>query len=915
MSVERPIPILVDQRNWSQELKEAIIKEVQSAQLVGLDIETHDADRHEGLNKLMKVKDDGTKGKTAKLIFDTNRTTVTGFSIYCDGQDHAFYFNLAHADVENRLAWSEAKQVLDAVQSTSYHIAHNAPYERTMLRKSLGHRLGNNVICTMQMAVSAWNPDTYDVEDFLQPGFGGIAKLFPDVNREFYSFEPGDALSNEQEELLYKVIAKESDSDHSYNGFIKKIKYGYGLKALSEKFLGYKQTSFDEVLRGRAHMGLITGEEVAAYGADDAWVAVKLYHKILEWMMNRNPAAIPTFFAQENPMTKVFSNVWGEGVRIDLDSVKKNGERERSQVAATLRTMKAAVKAMLPFPTDWHDKLVKYDPDKYKVEKYRGDVERWANMPDSEVDFTQCYQVRSAISKAWAAEMGKPESKGMSINYYQVVRCILYDLLRCSFQLSDGKIQSDKDAQDKMRARFIKKEIEAQRIHFDPKDKAQKFPLRLHCTDEEWTRAKNTIIILDCFKSMASSDTTMKLFINKYMNLTDPETGRVYPVLNSLLASRRMALAEPNLSQLGKFTAGAYVRSFFKADEDDHVVLTMDWSSVELVLIGDQSGDPEFAIVFGKLPFGDLHSETAAALLDLEVKVFKKLPDAKQKRTDIGKPANFGYWYSGALGTVANELGLSSEQMWEFVDRYRTKFHVAESWRQATIQEGRENGFITLPDGHHRYRFESTYLWAQYMRQKAEPYGDQVKKFIDICIKKIQTRSGNQLVNSKIQGTCATLAKRSIIKMTEEVIPTEGYDARFMFPVHDELVFSVHRSQVWRFKNSLHTTMCEHPDIVTRLLLDASCAIGLNYQAWHPVNNPRGQIELDELTKLPFLPEDRWGQKATQEEVELIVEYLFSAEGDTRFAPLVDKDKAVKEAVAEFLEKAHVEAMKEDVDV
>lgn len=910
-----PVSILVDARNWA-DLKEAILEEMANSPLTGIDIETHDHNRHEGLNRLMKVNDEGFKSTATKLIFDTNRTVVTGFSIYADGKDHAFYFNLAHADVENRIPWSEARQVLEAIPPTACHIAHNAPYERTMLSKSLGHKLGSNVICTMQLAVSAFNGDTYDVDDFLAPGLGGMEKLFPAIRREYYSYNPGDALTKEQEELLYKVIAKESDADHSYNGFIKKISYGFGLKGLTKKFLGYEQQTFAAVLGDKPHMGALTGEEVARYGADDAWVAVKLYHKLIDYLLKNNPAVVPIFFTQENPMTEVYSEVWGHGVRIDREAVEKNRDLERAKVAKILKDMKASVRAMLPFPEEPHEKLVKYDEKRYNVEKYRNDVIRWANMPDSDDDFTQCYQVKTALSKAWAAEKGMKESKGPSITYYQIVRCILYDLLHCSFQLADGKIQSDAEAQSKMRERFIKKSEEAGFVSFGPKDSTKKYPLRPEgVEDHDWNRVFHTLTILDSFKALASADTTMKLFINKYLNLTDPETGRMYPVLNSLLASRRMALAEPNASQLPKFGSGAYVRSFYKADEDDHVVLTMDWSSVELVLIGDQSGDPEFAIVFGKRPFGDLHSETAAALLGLEVQVFKKLPDAKQKRTDIGKPANFGYWYSGALGTVAKELGLSSEQMWEFVDRYREKFAVAEQWRLDTIQEAREHGVVTLPDHHQRIRFESTYTWAGYMRAKAEPYGPEIKKFYDIAIKKIQTRSGNQAVNSRIQGTCATLAKRSILRMRNEVMPREKYRARFMFPVHDELVFSVHKDEVWRFKNSLHEVMCDHPEIVTRLMLDASCAIGLNYQAWHPMTNPRGQIELDELSKLPFIPKERWGAKATQEEVELIVDYLFSKDGDSRFAD-VNENEAAAAAVAELLEKAKVEEMmKEEVDV
>ncbi len=870
-----PTAILVDMRNWAV-LKDALINEMANSNMVGIDIETHDNDRHEGLNRLMKVDDDGYKGGNTKLLFDTNRTTITGFSLYADGEDHAWYVNLAHADVENRIPWSEVRPLLQAIKPGCAQIAHNAPYEITMFRKCLGHVVGDNIICTMQLAVTAFNGDTYSVDDFLQPGFGGISKLFPYINKEFYSYQPGDTLTSDQDELLYKVIAKESKADHSYNGYIKSMAYGYGLKGLVKRFLGYTQITFEEVLNGKAHMGELTGDEVVKYGADDAWCAVKLYHKLIEYLLVNNPAVVPVFFEQENPMTQVFSEVWGEGVKIDIKAVKAQREFERAKVAGTLRVMKAAVNNMLPFPDEPHEKLVKYDPKKYNVEKYRGDVKRWAAIKDSESDFDQLYQVKSALSKAWASDKGLAEPKGMSINYYQVVRCMLYDLCGCSFQLSQGKIQSDKDAQLKMRERLIKKATDSKWCSWNLKDKIQKFPIRELCDDDTWYRFTNTLIIIDSFKSLADSETTIKLYINNYLNMTDPDTGKIYPVLNSLLASRRMALASPNLSQLAKFGSGGYVRSFFEPDSDEEVIMTMDWSSVELVLIGEQSGDPVFALYFGQLPFGDMHSDTAASLLDLEIHVFKQKSDAKQLRTDVGKGANFNYWYSGALGTVANELGLTSDQMWEFVERFRQKFAVAEEWRTGVISDTKASGLVTLPDHHQRIRFESTYTWAGYMRQKAEAYGPAVQKFIDICIKKIQTRSGNQAVNSKIQGTCATLAKRSILKMRNEVIPREKFKARFMFPVHDELVFSVHRDHVWRFKGALRQTMCDHPDIVKNLMLDASCSIGMNYWAYDEVKNPYGQIELDELTKLPFIPEDRWGQKATEQECELILDYLMS---------------------------------------
>ena len=69
---------LVDRRNLNEVLPK-LAATLAKTQLLGFDIETHDALRHEGLNQLMKIDDDGKKSAGSKLIFDTNRTTVTGF--------------------------------------------------------------------------------------------------------------------------------------------------------------------------------------------------------------------------------------------------------------------------------------------------------------------------------------------------------------------------------------------------------------------------------------------------------------------------------------------------------------------------------------------------------------------------------------------------------------------------------------------------------------------------------------------------------------------------------------------------------------------------------------------------------------------------------------------------------------------
>lgn len=840
-----------------------LIEKFSAPPLVGIDLETEDSRRHEGLNRAMKVDDDGFKGATSKLLFDVNRTTITGLSLYADKDDVAYYFNLGHADVENRLPFEKMKSLLDCV--TGYWVAHNSKFEMTMLLKSLGYDLGPKVICTLQLAVSCFNDDTYPIDKFLEPGLGdGFKRLLPQINREFGYYQPGTEMTSEQEELLFKFISKESDAAHSYNGYVDTIKYGYGLKRLAKTFLNYEQQTFAETLGDKAHMGQLTGPETAAYGADDAWVCLHLYHKLMAFLLASNPGMVKTFFETENPMVQVYSEVWREGVKINLGKVFEAQALERAKVAKLFREMKATIQSLLPFPEKPHEKLCKYDPKLYgkSWRKYRDSVSRWANLPDSTDDFDQLYQCRTALSKQWAQERGLAESSGISITYYQVIRCLLYDLCRCSFQLLEGKVQSDAEAQDRMRSRLVKKQ-----------------DLKYDKGTDLWTgdeRAINVVKLIDYFKKLSGANQAIKLYINNYLNLTDPDTGRVYPILSSQLNSHRMALEAPNLSQLAKNSDMAYVRGFFEADEEDHVVVSADWSGVELVLIGDQSRDPAFRDVYAQRPHGDLHTETTAALLDKTVAETKALPDFKKKRTDIGKGGNFGYWYSGALGTVARELNLSSEVMWEMTEKYRNRFPIAEAWRVGVIADARTNGWVMLPDGHKRYRFESTPTWAGHMRTKFSQYGETVLKFGEIAIKKIQTRSGNQAVNSLIQGTCATLAKRTILRM-RQVIKDKGYNARFMFPVHDELCYNVDRKEAVVFMRDLWYQMCmTHEDIVVTLKLDASMSVGLNYWAWSKDKNPKGQIELDEASKLPCLPEERWGKKLTDEERQTCVDYLFN---------------------------------------
>jgi hypothetical protein len=169
-----------------------------------------------------------------------------------------------------------------------------------------------------------------------------------------------------------------------------------------------------------------------------------------------------------------------------------------------------------------------------------------------------------------------------------------------------------------------------------------------------------------------------------------------------------------------------------------------------------------------------------------------------------------------------------------------------------------------------------THAWATQMANLGDAMGNKgISTFYNLIIRKIAARAGNQLVNSMIQGSCATLAKRSILAINEEIIK-QGFKARFKMPVHDELLFSVNKNEAVEFIKVVKEKMCDHPDIITSLQIDATASMGLTFEPYHPDKAPIGQIELDEAPDLcGFTPDSR----LNDDEIRTAIDYLYETAG------------------------------------
>jgi len=894
--------VLVDRRNIGA-VWPTLAAHMQAADgVVGIDCETQDRNRHDGLNAF--------NNKT-RHVFDHRRTVMTGFSIYAKGTDTSYYFNLAQADAENRLPKDVVQKVVALKPEGVTWVSHNAPFELVMFEQCHNIQL-KDVVCTLQMAVSDHGPDEYDLQAFYNARLP-IKAIVPDILQTFRTYDrekQGKNLNPDQQFVLGQFIGKETDAAFSYNGFVKEIALGYSLKRLVQTLFGVKMTTYEELLaaHGADDMADLTGEQVRDYGADDAYWAVKVYDALLARMLAQNPAALVCFLEQENPMIHVYADVWIGGLRINHDEVAERRSQARSEYAQALRDYKRALGELMPFDPEPNEQLLQWQSKWYNEESYprlRQRLIDWVSSPDSDDDFTQCFQVSNPIGNAWALEQGVnvPKSGKLNLTHYYQMRLILHDLLGHKLVRISGDITTDKDARARMALSY----------------------------GNDYRK----LDVLRLITKISQIEQVMKLYLTPYTQLTDPETGCMYSVISSMLASRRLAARFPNPMQLAKRGDSTYVRGFYLADHDDHVIVSADWSSVELVEIGDFSGDPEFAKVFGQIPYGDLHSGAAVdclrvdprydwltedeflselkrgrnplnrQLFDFNGKEMEPAKWVKFIRTEIGKGSNFNYWYSGALSTIAERLAWDSNTHWAAVDRYRERFAVAEKWRTDLIAEGCRNGFITLPDGHRRVRIEATDVWYTAMRRKfADVCADRaVLDFADLALPRIQTRAKNQLVNSMIQGSCATLAKRSIlnvrkavdldgVRFIEQFSDAEkrtamdmvrqrqrGWGlARFMMPIHDELLFSVHRDYAADFIPILRQSMCTHPDIIRTLPLHCNVAIGRTFKPFDHDRPAFSQIELDECTPIPgVIDEEFEGQALPADMIPGLIDWMMAA--------------------------------------
>ena len=308
-------------------------------------------------------------------------------------------------------------------------------------------------------------------------------------------------------------------------------------------------------------------------------------------------------------------------------------------------------------------------------------------------------------------------------------------------------------------------EILFERMKLDPKAKKTKTGQYATGEDVLLKLAVKHQIVDDilAFRELTKLKST---YVDALPLMINRKTGRVHTSYAQAVAvTGRLSSNNPNLQNIPIRTErGREIRKAFIARDEDYVLLSADYSQIELRIVAAISGDPNMCAAFrdGK----DIHTATAAKVFNVDEGSVTK--EMRYK----AKSVNFGIIYGqGAFG-LADNLGINRTEAKEIIDNYKSQFSGIQKYMDSTINFAREHGYVETLMGRKR--------WLRDINSA------------NFTVRGFAERNA---INSPIQGSAADMIKLAMIKVHQE-FARQGLRSKMLLQVHDELVFDAHKAEL-----------------------------------------------------------------------------------------------------------------------
>jgi DNA polymerase-1 len=339
-------------------------------------------------------------------------------------------------------------------------------------------------------------------------------------------------------------------------------------------------------------------------------------------------------------------------------------------------------------------------------------------------------------------------------------------------------------------------------LKIDPK--AKKTKTGQYATGEDVLQklANNNPIVADIlgFRELTKLKST---YVDALPQIINSKTGRVHTSYAQAVAvTGRLSSNNPNLQNIPiRSDRGREIRKAFIPRDANRLLISADYSQIELRIVAAISGDPNMCDAFkqGK----DIHTATAAKVYNIAE------ADVTKEMRYKAKSVNFGIIYGqGAFG-LADNLGIPRSEAKEIIDNYKKEFVGITSYMEDTIKFAQANGYVQTLMGRKR--------WL---------------KDINSSNFTVRGYAERNAINSPIQGTAADMIKMAMIKIHNEM-KAGSWQSKMILQVHDELVFDAVKEEVEDLKKLIITNMTTAMILPNDVPVEAEVGVGTNWLEAH----------------------------------------------------------------------------------
>ena len=322
------------------------------------------------------------------------------------------------------------------------------------------------------------------------------------------------------------------------------------------------------------------------------------------------------------------------------------------------------------------------------------------------------------------------------------------------------------------------------------------------CTDEDYLQSfarKHRIV--DLILEYRGVKKLLSTYVEALPQLVNRSTGRIHTSFNqAVTATGRLSSTNPNLQNIPvRDDMGRRIRKAFIPSDDDHLLLSADYSQVELRLMAHLSDDESLIAAFEHGE--DIHTATAAKLFN------KSLEEVTSEERRRAKTANFGIIYGISAFGLSQRLEIPRKEAKDIIDGYFASYPKVKEYMDNVVEKAKEEGFVSTIFGRRRYLNDISSHNAV-ARGLAE----------------------RNAVNAPIQGSAADIMKIAMINVHRRFI-AEGIRSRVILQVHDELVVDMLRSEQERVTAIVTECMESAANLKVRLIADAG--VGDNWLEAH----------------------------------------------------------------------------------